>query len=243
MIFSERFTTKWHDTDALRRVRPTQMLVYMQEVSNHHMSACGLSLDALRDEKRLAFILSKIRMKIYRPLYAFEDIEVQTWTCAGRGFAISRFYRILRGGELIADADSTWALVNVDDKTLVRQDALDFYGFENEPSVDIDVPLRFKLPADCALESVGKRKIVYSDLDYNMHMNNTKYPDMLCDWLPIDEVGRVSGIFLSYVHEASFGDTLDVMMASHENARYFRTVGGEGQTCLEAVIVLEKKGE
>ena len=57
MIFSEKFTTKWHDTDAFRRVRPTQMLVYMQEVSNHHMSACGISLDELRDKIKLNHVL------------------------------------------------------------------------------------------------------------------------------------------------------------------------------------------
>ncbi len=239
MVFSEKYTTRWHDTDAFRRVRPTQMLVYMQEVSNHHMSSCGMSLDELRDKERLAFILSKIRMKIYRPLYAFEDIEVQTWTCEGKGFAISRFYRIKRGDEIIADADSTWALINIDDKTLVRQEDLCVYNFENEPAVSLDVPLRFRLPKECSLESVGKRRIVYSDLDYNMHMNNTKYPDMLCDFLPTDEISRISGIVLSYVHEAAFGDTLDVMMAANGNTRYFRTVGTEGQTCLEAQIILD----
>ncbi len=239
MIFSEKFTTKWHDTDAFRRVRPTQMLVYMQEVSNHHMASCGPSLDDLRDRERLAFILSKIRIKLYRPLYAFEDIEVQTWTCEGRGFAISRFYRIVRGDEVIADADSTWALVNIDDRTLVRQEDFRVYSFENEPTVTIDVPSRFRLPKECELHSVGTRKIVYSDLDYNMHMNNTKYPDMLCDYLPTDEIGRISGIFLSYVHEAAFGDTLDVMMAKDGNIRYFRTVGTQCQTCLEAEIILD----
>jgi len=198
-----------------------------------------MSLDELRDKEHLAFILSKIRMKIYRPLYAFEDIEVQTWTCEGRGFAISRSYRIKRGDDIIADADSTWALVNIEDKTLVRQEDCHVYSFENEPSVALDVPPRFKLPKDVTLESVGKRRIVYSDLDYNMHMNNTRYPDMLCDYLPTDEIGRISGIFLSYVHEAAFGDTLDVMRAKSENVRYFRTLGESGQTCLEAEIILD----
>ncbi len=204
------------------------------------MTESGMSLDDLRDKKRLAFILSKIRLRIYRPLYAYEDIEVQTWTCDGRGFAISRFYRIKRGDEVIADADSTWALVNIDDKTLVRQEELRVYDFENEPPVQLDVPTRFKLPKECTLESVGKRRIVYSDLDYNMHMNNTRYPDMLCDHLPTDEIGKISGIFLSYVHEAAFGDTLDVLTAKNGNVRYFRTVGGAGQTCLEAQIILDE---
>ncbi|MBQ9112158.1 MAG: hypothetical protein IJY08_01095 [Clostridia bacterium] len=239
MIFKEKFTTRWHDTDAYRRVRATQMLVYMQEVSNHHMESCGMSLDRLRDSMGLAFILSKIRMRMYRPLYAFEDIEVQTWTCEGRGYAISRFYRIMRGDEIIADADTTWALVSLTDRSLVRQEDFHVYDFENEPTVAIDVPARLRFPKDVPLESVGQRRIVYSDLDYNMHMNNTKYPDMLCDFMPSDEVERIRGIYLSYVHEAAFGDTLDVRSAICDGIRYFRTVGSEGNTCLEAAIILE----
>lgn len=239
MIFSERHTTRWHDTDASRRVRPAQMLVYMQEASNHHMQSCGRSLDALRDTDGLAFILSKLRMRLYRPLYAFEDIEVQTWTCSDRGFAISRFYRIKRGDELIADADSTWALVRLADGSLVRQESCDVFSFENEPSVPLDVPARFKLPKDAELADVGTRRIVYSDLDYNMHMNNTRYPDMLCDFLPYEETGKIKSIFLSYLHEAALGDVLEIKRADVGNERYFRTVNGEGNTCLEAIISLE----
>ena len=96
MIFKEKRLTRWHDTDASRRVRITSMLTYMQEASNHHMESCGMSLDELRDKKGLAFLLSKTRMSIYRPLYAFEEIDVETWTCAGHGLSIPRFYRIKR---------------------------------------------------------------------------------------------------------------------------------------------------
>lgn len=239
MIFTQKYVTKWHDTDAERRVRITQMLVYMQETSNHHMESCGPSLDRLRDENKLAFLLSKIRMKIYKPLYAFENIEVQTWTCKGHGFAISRFYRIVRNGEVIADADTVWALLDLESRRLVKEDVLDgIYSFENEETVQLDVPLRFKLPADAALESIGERKIVYSDLDYNMHMNNTKYTDMLCDFIPIEDVNRVGGVFLSYLNEAAFGDTLDVRHVFADGTHYFRTVGEAGKTCLEAELIL-----
>ena len=59
MKFSLDYTTRWHDTDAERRLRPSTLLVYMQETSNRHVASTGMSLDRLRDEKGLAFILSK----------------------------------------------------------------------------------------------------------------------------------------------------------------------------------------
>ena len=244
MIFTEKYTTRWHDTDADRRVRITQMLVYMQETSNFHMESCGPSLDALRDEQGLAFILSKIRMSVYKQLYAFENIEIQTWTCPNHGFAIPRFYRIVRGTDVIAEADSTWALLDLKSGRLVKGDeGMKYYSFENTDPSPIEVPQRFKLPANVSLEHMAKRSIVYSDLDYNMHMNNTKYTDMLCDHIPLSDVGKIKGVFLSYLNEAAYGDELDIHHALSDNVHYFRTVNGSGRACLEAMLILDSDGE
>ena len=238
MIFQENHTTRWHDTDAFRRVTLTQMLVYMQEASNHHMESAGVPLDQLRDQKGLAFILSKMRLAVYAPLYAFEDITVQTWTCPSRAFSTERFYRIKRGEQIIADAMSTWALIDIEKRMPAKQSESGL-EFEDEAAPSLDVPLRFRLPKDASLTSLGKRRIVYSDLDYNMHMNNTKYTNMLCDFMPIDEVGRIKSALLCYVNEAAFGDEIEVLCCDIGKEKYFRTVNSCGETCLEAHITLE----
>lgn len=237
MRYSEPYRTRWHDTDAERRVCPSRMLEYMQETSNGHTRNSGLPLDDLRDKKHLAFILSKLRLEILRPLYAFEDITVETWTSPSRGFSSLRSFQILRDGEVVARADSTWALVNIETKSLCKADEAG-YAFEHEDAVAIDLPTRIRFPSDVPLEKVGERTVVYSDLDYNMHMNNTRYPNMLCDFLPPEEVGRIRGMILSYLHEGAFGSRLTVLCAKTETDRFFRTVAEDGTVCLEAQITL-----
>ena len=238
MIFKKSYTTRWHDTDANRVVRPTQILVFMQEASNHHIKSLGTDLDKLRDEQGLAFLLSKIRLALYKPLYAFEDITVETWTVESRGFSFNRFFRVLRNDEVIAAADTTWALISLKDGNLCRVDSFDF-RFEHDKPIDIGIPLRFRVPKNDMLELIGERKIVYSDLDYNMHMNNTKYADMLCDFMPYDETSNIKGISLSYLHEAAFGNTVKVFSAKDEDKFNFRTVNEDGTVCLEAQILLQ----
>lgn len=237
MKYSESYRTRWHDTDAERRVCPSQLLVYMQETSNGHTRSAGRTTDDLRDKKHLAFILSKLRLEIYRPLYAFEDITVETWTSPSRGFSSLRSFRILRGDEVIAAADSVWALVDTENGSLHKPQESG-YGFEHEDSVPLDLPARVRFPSDIPLERIGERTVVYSDLDLNMHMNNTRYPNMLCDFLPLEEVGRIKGMVLSYLHEGSFGSTLTVFCAKTEKDRYFRTVNENGTVCLEAHVLL-----
>jgi acyl-ACP thioesterase len=209
----------------------------MQETSNRHVAQSGMPLDALRDERGLAFILSKIRIAFHRPLTAFEDIKVETFTCPSRGYASTRGFRVLSGKDIIAEADTLWALVDINDKSLRKIDESG-YLFDDEDPLVLDLPTRTRAPSSVELCEVGKRAILYSDLDYNMHMNNTRYPDMLCDYMPIEQVGRIRGMTLSYLREAAFGDTLTVLRGEDSGIYYFKTLNSQGQTCLEAVVTV-----
>ena len=238
MKHTEKYKIKWHDTDDSRRVRPSEILEYMQETANLQFVSHGRDLDGERDRDGIAFILSKICVDIHAPLFAYEDIEVETFTCDSRGFSFNRCFRILRGGELIAEALSVWALVNIKTGKLMRADEYDV-GFENEPVLTVTSPLRIKMPPAESFSEVGARKIVYSDIDYNMHMNNTKYPNMLCDFMEIEDTAKICGFSLSYLREAALGDTLTVMRAKVGNRYFFKTLGEDGKICLEAEVILK----
>ena len=97
--------------------------------------------------------------------------------------------------------------------------------------------LSFSIPDD-ELELLGERRIVYSDLDYNMHMNNTRYADMLCDFMPLEDIPKIKGMSLSYLHEAALGDTVKVYTKKTDDRYSFRTVNQNGITCLEAEVLI-----
>ena len=246
MKFTYHYTTRWHDTDAKREVRPSQILAYMQETSNYHLCSAGMSLDELRDQKGLAFLLSRITMRLYLPLHTGEEIEVQTWVCESRGLSFHRCFRILRGNEVIAEAFTVWALLDMRSGKLLPVTAFPYDIEPDEPS-GAEFTGRIRLPSTDCMEEVGKRKIVYSDIDYNGHMNNTRYPDMLCDFAPDMDKKRAVGITLSFLQEAAFGHTLKVMRAERElpadaagkNEYCFRTLNEEGKVCLEAILQTE----
>lgn len=239
MKFTQHYTVKWHDTDANRCVRPTQLLMYMQETANVQLEAAGVSLDALRDEKGLAFLLSSISVRIYAPLYTRDEIDVQTWVGEGHGFAYTRGFCVLRDGEVVAEASSIWALMNLREKRLMRAGEAP-YDIEPEEMPVLDLPRRLRMPHTEDMETVGERRIVYSDIDYNGHMNNTRYPDMLCDFTPNIRRLRVTGMSLSFLHEAAFGHTLKVYRQAAEGGYYFRTVDEDGNSCVEAALLLEE---
>ncbi len=231
----ERYKTKWHDTDASRKVKPSELLVYMQETANLQFQRNDRDLDKERDGVGVAFILSKMILDFHKPLYAYEDIEVETWTCDSRGFSFNRCFRILKDSEVVAEAFSVWALVDLKEGKLIRTDSYDI-GFENESALTPTSPTRIKMPHAELFSKLGERRIVYSDIDYNMHMNNTRYPNMLCDFMDISDIERICGMSLSYLHEAALGDSLDILCAKIDGDYYFKTVRCDGVVCLEALV-------
>ena len=238
MKYTEKYKVRWHDTDATRKVRPSELLAYMQETANRQFVSADRDLDLERDSRKIAFILSRISLDFYAPVRAYEDIEVDTFTCESRGFSFERGFVIRRGEETVATATSIWALVNLDDGSLLRLENYDV-GFENEPKVATITPLRIRMPRPNEFTFVGKRRICYSDIDYNMHMNNTKYPNMLCDFMDISDTENISGISLSYLHEAAYGDEIDIYRVKTENGYFFKTINKDGKVLLEAQVILK----
>jgi len=236
MKYTEKYKVRWHDTDVMRKVRPSELLVYMQETANRQFESVGRDLDAERDTKKVAFILSRISLDFYAPLHAYEEIEVDTFTCESRGFSFERGFLIRRGEETVAKGASVWALVNLENGSLLRAESYDV-GFENEPKAVTETPLRIRIPKHEEFELVGKRKITYSDIDYNMHMNNTKYPNMLCDFMELDDTEKIAGMSLSYLHEAALGDEIDIYRVKTDDGYFFKTMNKDGKVLLEAQVV------
>ena len=239
MKYTENYKIKWHDTDAQRRVRPSNILVYMQETANLHLHAYHSNLDTLRDERGLAFLLSRVTVALLAPLHAFDEIDIETWISDGEGSQFLRFFRIWRGEELVAEAMTVWALLDLHSGRLLRNNQFS-YPFDGDEAITPRYPVRFRVPKLDQMEKAGERRITFSDIDYNYHMNNTKYPDMLCDFIPSIESRRVLGFSLSYLGEAAFGKTLEVYRSEQDGGFCFRTLDREtGKVCLEACVFTE----
>ena len=241
MYYSQTYKTKWHDTDGDGVMRPSALLVYMQETANLQCREYGMDLNDLHHKEGKGFLLSRMMVKVFTPLRAYEDIEVRTWCVDAKGYNFIRCFSIHRGEETVALAVSHWALVDIRDGKMLRTTDFrrDFpYGELPDESV---LPRRIRIPASQEMEAVGERRIVYSDLDFNRHMNNTRYPDMICDFLPSMDGKWVTTLSLSYLREAAFGDTLTVSRTPAEGAEdtyLIRTNRPDGAVCLEAEVGL-----
>ena len=162
-------------------------------------------------------------------------LSAETFPAESRGFSFLRCYRLMRGGYTVARAASVWALIDTANRALVRVNDFEL-GLPTLPPLDLDIG-HINLPSEFVL--VGEYRVTYADLDRNMHMNNTHYPDMLFDFLTDMSKQRVNRMTLSFLREATYGHTLRVLQGeSGEGSILMKTQNENGETCLEAEVWL-----
>ena len=234
MKYIDRHKVIGQYTDADGVLKAAALLRYMQEAAANAMIADGPSYDELAS-RGLIFVISRISMSIYADIYANDEIEVETWATESVRASFNRAYRVLRDGAVVAEAVSVWALYDTGRRRLVRVGEVELAYREDEPP-ELDIPHKLHLPEGMKL--IGERRVGYSDIDRNRHMNNTVYVDMICDCVFRREIGRISRINISYNNEAPFGEELKVYTAHDDDVHYVRTIREDGKVNIEAEVIV-----
>lgn len=221
-----------HDVDYNGVAKTSSILRYLQTAAQCQLTNGGMSYDNLRKKNR-AFLLSRIKLEVLRPLRAYAPLTAVTYPCESRGYSFLRCYALESDGEIVARAISVWALLDTESRQLVRVNDFDL-GLPLLPTNGL-VLGAMKLPT--SLCDIGGYGVHYGDVDQNMHMNNTKYPDMYSNFLPLS--GRmIRSITINYSHEAQIGEKLRVQRGEEGGVFYFRTTLPDGTVNSEARIEL-----
>lgn len=224
-----------HDLDYNGVARASALMRFMQESANSQCLHMGPSLESLRDEKGLAFLLSRFSAGFYATVYPYDNLSSETWGVESRGFSFHRCYRLWRGDSVVAEAVAIWALVDIQNRRPVRVSEYT-PGFDYEEMLTLDTPSRIVFPPALPLRLVGEHTVSYGETDQNMHMNNTRYSDMLCD--AVDMKGqRIYRMSFNFLNEARLGETVNIYSAHQAENDYFRTMRTDGKVNVEAQIV------
>lgn len=237
MKWSTEYTVRYHDTDANELVSPSFIFKYLQETAMNQMYDERPSYRELLNQNK-AFIISSIRVEMYESLTFGDKITVSTWGCDPRGYSFPRSYSIMRGDEIICEANSIWALLDTRDKKLIRASDVSL-NYSIDKPLDLANPIRFRIPSELTLSLVGEYTIRYSDTDVNGHMNNTNYPNMLLNAMPSPENKQIKSFAISYINEARVGDCLKLYLGKTDGKYYMRSVHQDGRINTEAEIIAE----
>lgn len=230
-----------YSVDMKKHMRAAGIIRQMQEAAYTQMKEQGPSYDEILSEGK-ALMVSRLDVEIIDPPSLDDEITASSWPCRSTRSTFLRCYEIYKDGKLKARASGQWALVDVDTRKILKVSDVDFSNYYMGPYEQL-YPQKFKVTAEqeASMEVVGTKTVLYSDVDYNGHMNNTYYVDMLCDCIPELSAGthRVHKVRIHFSKEAPLGDTITIKKACPEAGKYiFQTIKASGEINVEAEISL-----
>lgn len=235
-VFSKDAEISFYDVDYNKRLKLSCMLKIFAMLAGDDYEERGLGHIFLR-EHGFAFLVSRAVYKIFRMPVLEDKVTISTWVEGISGAKYLRGYEMKsKSGEMLISGEGVWILVNPETKRIVRPADFPFACGSVDKRAEITSrPIKI---ADAEL--IGEHTVLYSDVDYNGHLNNTTYGDVIANALPKEDICRDIDTFsLCYSHEAKLGDTVSLFRRDDQNACLIAGRVGE-QKCFECEIVFKE---
>ena len=208
-IYRQTFQIAPTDVDRFGRLKPSMMLLYAQEVAGHHSDLLSLTYEGLA-ARGMFWAIIRNRIAVTRIPTEGQTITLETWPMPTTRTAYPRSTVAYdaEGRELFRSV-SLWVLMDLNQRTMILpgKSGVDVPG--TLTGTELEAP---KSLSPKALEGRARRRVSYTDLDRNGHMNNARYLDWISDLMPsaFHREHVLSDVTLCYLNEAREGQELDV---------------------------------
>ncbi len=191
-----------------------------QEVANLNASALGCGYFHLL-EHNITWVLSRMKTEYVKSPIFLQDTVMETWHKGMNGpFSIRDFeVRDASTSEILVRCTTSWVLVDLDSRHLVRIDRCIGPLLEQTAiKKDAIVKPAGKIKPWPETAFALSHKVLFSDIDYNMHVNNAKYMEWAIDAIDVRERAVTSKEIASYEitfnNEARMEDTIDIYIGN-----------------------------
>ena len=181
LMYSQEFHILGSSVDRFGRLKPSMLLYYLQEVAGIHGSSLGASFEALAAQN-LFWAIIRQKVQITRLPMSGETIYMETWPMPTTKVCYPRSTVAYdsHGNELFRSI-SMWVLMDTQTRAMILpgKSGVTVQGLLTGTELAAPGSL---VPHE--MEHLIKRRVCYTDLDRNGHMNNTKYLEWMADLLP-----------------------------------------------------------
>ncbi len=216
--------------DFTERASISSMCDIILEAAGEDAYKRGFGIDVLA-ERNLGWVLSRMCVELdYMPA-EYSEFTIRTWISDYNRLASTRNFTLTDDeGRMFGRAVSQWCMLDFSTRMPADVNLL----ARMHEGVMVDAPSPCERPRRIAAvgsEPTAKHRVVYSDIDFNRHMNTMRYIDMVCDLLPIDELERLNAVRvdMNFMRESRYGDVLSLCIDRRDDACAFEYRSGEGE--------------
>lgn len=207
------------DCDRFQRLRMSALFSILQEMSIRDVEEAGVTRDKTLDIG-LLWVISRMKLEFERMIEYDEEITFSTWAGKCQHMLFPRFYEAKdQEGNVIFRGSSIWLLISEKKRTVVSPEEYHIVIPEVPGKEGIEVPMALRSIDSDRPASI--RTVVYSDIDLNGHVNNTRYLDWIDDLFDVHfhEVYMPKALQINYDHEVEYGSSISLHY-EYENQTY-----------------------
>ena len=138
-------------------------------------------------------------------------------------------------GEIIACVVTQWAVIDLDKRVAVDlRGHVDYSKALTDNPCPVEKPMRI---THVNPTQYREHEVVYSDLDFNRHVNAMKYLVWMFDMLPLELAAEklLARIDINFMHEARYGQVLKIGLEQGDDS-IFEITEEEGQALCRAAM-------
>ncbi|MFI3293174.1 MAG: acyl-ACP thioesterase domain-containing protein [Rikenellaceae bacterium] len=217
-------TIEQQDVDLTFRTSIATLICKVLNTAGLDAESKGFGVGELNKEN-YTWVLSRFAIEVDYLPRAFETIYVTTWIGDYRRLISTRNFTISNSeGRVIGGAVSQWCMLDLSTRKAIDLTKL-HKNYEDYILSDIPSPIAppHKISAVDDTTVSHSHKAVYSDIDFNRHVNAIRYIDLMLDRVAMDrlESEQPLRVDLQYINECYFGDTLNVEYEQRDNSALF----------------------
>ena len=199
--YRKEFHIRPTEVDRYGRLKPSAMLLYIQQTAGEHSDSFNLTYDALA-QRGIFWAVIRHKIEITRLPREHETITLETWPMPTTRVAYPRSTVAYdEQGNVLFRSICLWILMDLNNRSMLvpGKSGVEVEGFLRGDELSTPKSL---IPL--ALRNQISRQVVFSDLDRNGHMNNARYLDWVQDLLPSDHHREhpMKELTVCYINEA-----------------------------------------
>jgi len=216
-VWQEKCNVRFGSIDKSDKLTLDAVFKFFQEAAICHAENLGVGREDMARTKQ-GWILSRITVLVdKRPNY-WETITVKSWPRGFEKLFAIRDYQITdSNGSAVVSARSGWLIVDIEKRRPLRPQAVMDVLPQNEGfnALSQDACAITGLAERNDLQKKAERKALYTDVDYNGHVNNVRYIEWIEDTLDLQllEKSQKMRIDINYLNEILSGETVEIFSA------------------------------
>lgn len=210
--FIQKHVIPCYQTDANWRLKPASFMDLAQEAANSHAAILGFGYDDLI-QSRTAWILSRVNIHFIKAPLWRDEVTLTTWHKGlERLFFLRDFILTDKDGNECVKATSSWLVLNLDTRRLVRDPHLMDEGTTCSDNVLEAPAAKVQMPKDKEATLVMEHTVTYSDVDLLGHTNNAMYMHWAMDALDysLASARPVKELTINFNHETTAGEVVKI---------------------------------